>query len=376
MGLKRYGVLRGRVVTSRREDDLDTPAGRDMRDVMVAAVAGVVGVFAAGAAGAASELVTFQGICDASAALALDADHIVVGDDEQPYLSVYRLDGGERLDRIELPHLGREDEADIEGATILADRIVWISSNGRNGDGKVEKSRFQLFASHRLDARHHWKTDVSPSFDRLPEAIRAMADPEYKPLRKAVGDLDRKDEDLAPKKRGFNIEGLTVSRAGDALLVGVRNPHPHGEAILFAIDNARALLDGAADEAELGTIVHLPLGDRGIRDIAWSPAHQAYLIAAGQTDDEDEPGPGFALFRWDGSGSPQEIESFRRILEAHPDFHPEAVTPLLEMSGGEMAPSRRVLVISDDGTRKVAGDACKKAEKRLRSFRAVVLTID
>ena len=346
-----------------------------MRIAAIGLASCVLGGLCGGAYAAAPEIVTFKGICDASAAIALDADRIIVGDDEKPYLSIYGLGGGERLDKIELPHLGEDGEADIEGAAILGDRIVWISSNGRDGKGMVETERFQLFASHRSDAGHHWGKDFSPSFDGLPKAIRAMNGDDYEPLRDAVGDLDKQKEELAPKKRGFNVEGLTANRTGDILLVGVRNPHPHGEAILFAIDNPAALLDGVAHEAELGAVIALPLGDRGIRDIAWSPAHQAYLLAAGQTDDEDQ-GPGFALFHWDGTGIPQEIRSFREVLDAHPDFHPEAVTPLVETSGGGLVPSRRVLVISDDGTKEVAGKECKKADKGLRSFRAVVLEID
>lgn len=346
-----------------------------MRTVAIALASCALGVPCLGARAAVPEIVTFKGICDASAAIALDADRIIVGDDEKPYLSVYRLTGGDRLDKIGLPHLDGNDEADIEGATVFGDRIVWISSNGRDGDGKVDRKRFQLFASHRLDDGHRWKEDFSVSFDELPKAIRATDGDDYQPLRKAVGDLDEQKEKLAPKKRGFNVEGITVNRTGDALLVGVRNPHPHAEAILFAIDNPAALLDGTAHKAELGRIVALPLGDRGIRDIAWSPAHEAYLIAAGQTDDEND-GPGFALFRWDGTGTPQEIKSFREVLDAYPKFHPEAVTPLLETSSGGLVPSKRILVISDDGTKEVAGDECKDAERDLRSFRAVVLDLD
>jgi hypothetical protein len=347
-----------------------------MRIAAIGLASCLLGGLCAGAYAAAPEIVTFKGICDASGAIALDADCIIVGDDEKPYLSTYGLGGGERLDKIGLPHLGGDDEADIEGAAILGDRIVWISSNGRDGDGKVETERFQLFASHRLNAGHHWRTDFSPSFDGLPKAIRATDSDGYEPLHEAVGDLDKQKAKLAPKKRGFNVEGLTADRTGDILLVGVRNPHPHAEAILFAIDNPTALLDGRAHKAELGRVIALPLGDRGIRDIAWSPAHQACLIAAGQTDDEDEDGPGFALFRWNGSGTPQEIKSFREVLDAYPNFHPEAVTPLVETSGSGLVPSRRVMVISDDGTKEVAGKECKKADKSLRSFRAVVLEID
>lgn len=240
----------------------------------------------------------------------------------------------------------------------------------------VKRGRFQLFASHQLDDEHHWTKEFSSSFDGLPKAIRATEDDDYKPLRKAVGDLDDDDPDLAPKEHGFNVEGVTVSEDGQALLVGVRNPHPHDEAILFRVDNAARLLDGTDHKAKLGAIVTLDLGDRGIRDIAWSPAHHAYLIAAGQTKD-DESGPGFALFKWDGSGSPHEITSFRSVLDDNPEFHPEAVTPLLEMVGGKLVPSTRVLVASDDGSREIAGGKqCKKADKSLKSFRAVILTIE
>ena len=69
----------------------------------------------------------------------------------------------------------------------------------------------------------------------MPAAIAATKEPAYKPLRKAVGDLNHPDPDLAPKKHGFNIEGLAVSQDGEALLIGLRNPHPHGEAILFRV---------------------------------------------------------------------------------------------------------------------------------------------
>ena len=246
----------------------------------------------------------------------------------------------------------------------------------RNAKGEVKRDRFQLFASHRLGAQQQWTKEFSHSFAKLPKAIRATQDDDYGPLRQAVGDLDHDDPDLAPKKDGFNVEGLTGSEDGQALLVGVRNPHPNGRAILFRIDNAAALLDGTASKAKLGAIISLDLGDRGIRDIAWSPAHHAYLIAAGQTKD-DEPGPGFALFTWDGSGSPREITSFRTVLEDNAQFHPEVVAPLVETVGGQPAPSTRVLIASDDGSRKVAGDTeCKDADKDLKSFRAVILTID
>ena len=38
-----------------------------------------------------ADILTFSGICDASAAVAIDEKTIIVGDDEQPWLSIYDL---------------------------------------------------------------------------------------------------------------------------------------------------------------------------------------------------------------------------------------------------------------------------------------------
>jgi hypothetical protein len=327
-------------------------------------------------------MLTFNGICDASAGVALDENRIIVGDDEQPWLSIYRLAGGDSDARIPLPPRAAsigdaEPEADLEGAAVFDGRIVWISSNGRNRNGKVRPERFQLFASHRMIAdQREWREDFSPSFGGLPEAIAATTGENYKPLRKSVGNLQKTDEDLAPKKHGFNVEGLSVSEDGRFLLIGLRNPQPDGKAVLFRVDNAGELLNAGARAAELGPVVMLDLGGRGIRDIAWSPAHRAYVIAAGQVDDDDA-GPGFALFAWDGLGSPREIRTFQSVLDAHPHFHPEAVIPLLERSADPLVPSKRVLVLSDDGTKPLPGGIpCKEAGERRRSFRAVIVTVE
>ena len=336
-----------------------------------------------GSAGATQpEMLVFDGICDVSAGVALDENRIVVGDDEKPWLSIYRMGGGASDGTIALPHSPASadngaPEADLEGATVFDGRIVWISSNGRNKNGKVRPERFQLFASHRRGAdQQQWLEAFSPSFGGLPEAIAATDQASYKPLRKSVGDLQHPDEDLAPKKNGFNVEGLSVSDDGAFLLVGLRNPQPGGRAILFRVDNAHDLLNGTTNEVALGPVVRLDLGGRGIRDIAWSPAHRAYLIAAGQTDDEDA-GPGFALFTWDGVGSPREVRSFQSVLDAHPHFHPEVVVPLLEQSADQLVPSQRLLVLSDDGEKPLPGGiSCKDASESRKSFRAVIMTVE
>lgn len=336
-------------------------------------------------AGAAPTLLEFRGICDASAAVALDENRIIVGDDELPVLSIYRLDTQERL--AALP-LDRPGESDIEAATVVADRIVWLTSHGRNKAGTPQPKRAQLFPSHRLTAAG-WTAVPQTPFTGLFAAINARKDKDaaFTPLNDAIGKVDQTVEELAPKRKGFNIEGMAATPDGKSVLVGLRNPQRDGEALLFPVENIAVLLDTPGATAQLGEIIALKLGARGIRDIAWSEAHNAYFIAAGQVDDETT-GPGFAIYKWRANNDkrpaqlrdftdPIQIHDFDDVLAANRDFHPEAIVPLLEQRDGKLSASRRVLLISDDGTRELPGRDCgKHADPGQKSFRAVIRTLD
>jgi hypothetical protein len=165
-------------------------------------------------------VLTFPGICDASAAIAVDDKTIIVADDENSFLSTYDLQNPQLPKKSTIPLAG--GEFDLEGAAVFAGRIVWISSYGRNKDGEVKESRFQLLTSHRIDqARGRLEEAFSPSFTGLRSLIAASPDSQYAPLAAAIG-VKPEDPDLAPKEHGFSVEGITAR--GDDLLIGLRNP--------------------------------------------------------------------------------------------------------------------------------------------------------
>jgi hypothetical protein len=333
------------------------------------------------ASAASPTFIEFKGACDASAAVALDGKRIIVGDDELPWLSIYEIEGGKLLQKVPLPtqSAGQGDpddppEADIEAATLLGNQIVWISSHGRSKKGKVREDRWQLFNSHQLAPDGvTWSLSFSPSYRGLLDTILATEDKGYGDLKTSIGDLkkkEKKESDLAPKKRGFNIEGMTATPDGQTLLIGMRNPMKDGKALLFPIRNAADLLKGASKSADLGHVRELDLEGRGIRDIAWSPAHKRYLIIGGQADDEDT-GPGFAVFQWTGADAekPEPIAAFDHFKQI-PHFHPEAIVPLRDATTGSY--SKEVLLISDDGTKPMPGGRdCKAANEDAKSFRAI-----
>jgi hypothetical protein len=93
--------------------------------------------------------------------------------------------------------------------------------------------------------------------------------------------------------------------------------------------------------------------------------------------DDDNPGPGFAVFRWTGSqdAAPQEIQVFGDLNQDVPHFHPEAIIPLKERTVAGLEFSKQVLLISDDGTKPMPqGGVCKDVENG-KSFRGMVKTI-
>ncbi|MFH1716785.1 MAG: DUF3616 domain-containing protein, partial [Planctomycetota bacterium] len=190
------------------------------------------------AGGEPKDILTFRGASDASAAVALSEDMFIVADDENNVLRVYRADkGGEPVSTYNLKaFLGVEPErpeADIEGATMIGRRIYWITSHGRNKDGKIRSSRYRFFATD-VDVEDQNVT-VSPVGRPCQTVVHELVKSQTGRrlgLDKATrfgDDLKKKDlEKLAPKEEGLNIEALCASADGRTIYIGFRNPRPVG----------------------------------------------------------------------------------------------------------------------------------------------------
>jgi hypothetical protein len=313
---------------------------------------------AAGAGRGAGALLRHSGMSDASAAVAVDASTFLVADDERNVLHAYRAGrpgGPLAVFRWDV-HLGidpkeEHPEVDIEGAARLGEVVYWISSHGRNRDGKWRPNRHRLFAtSVTVAAGRVALRPFGRSYDRLALDLAADARLRALGLAEAVDEGDKTDKRLAPTKRGLNIESLCGTPDGRSLLIGFRNPRPGDKALLVPLRNPAAVLARGA-RAEFGEPILLDLpaeadGKRlhlGIRSIAYSKRHAAYVIVAGAHDGQDV----FALYRWPGpkGGRPQRLERATRRLQGMGDFTPEAVAVYPHTD--------RIQVLSDDGTVRV-----------------------
>lgn len=297
-----------------------------------------------------------QGMCDASAAAALNEDLFVVGDDEDNALRVYsHRASGQPLFSIDVSAflgLRRGAEVDIEACARLGERIYWLSSHGTNVRGKKRLSRQRFFATT--------GSVDSSGFDLQPFGrpyLNLLQDLLRQPKLASFGLAAAANR--PPKTPGaLSIEGLAATPDG-SLLIGFRNPIPGGRALLVPLLNPNELVEGRP--ARFGDPVLLNLGGLGIRSIEL--VGDRYLIIGGTSDGKGDSW----IYEWDGlSPSARRVDDIRFGA-----INPEAVT-VCRQDGPEV----ELLVVSDDGTVKMGTTECKKLKDRnQRQFRSVVLRL-
>ena len=210
----------------------------------------------------------FHGASDASGAEFLDAETIVVADDEDNALRIYRIDGGgmpvATVDVSSFLAVEREHpEADIEGAARAGDRIYWITSHGRSRKGEVRESRGRFFATDVVKENGHLTVaPVGKPCVTLATAIAAAFEKAKLPL------LD------------LNIEALAVTPDGKTLYLGFRAPSVEREgkrlAILLPLRNPGKVVEEGATP-DFGDALLWDLGGRVLRSLEYVEAHKAYL---------------------------------------------------------------------------------------------------
>jgi hypothetical protein len=277
-----------------------------------------------------------------------------MGNDEDSILRVYGpTDSGSTTASFDISAFVEKDqrnaEVDVEGVTRIGDILYWIGSHGANSRGKSQPSARRLFATR--VAVVSGKAEITPlgkPYENLVEDL--IADPAF-----AAFDLEAAAKRAPKTPNALNIEGLTATPTG-GLLIGFRNPIPHGRALLVPLENPREVVEGKA-RAKLGAPVLLSLGGLGVRSIEYSPARREYLIVAGPDGVE---GP-FHLYTWTGSPTeaPQQVP--------HVEFtglQPEALIVFPETPD-------EIVILSDDGTRLVDGVQSKDLPPMQREFRSL-----
>jgi hypothetical protein len=298
----------------------------------------------------------YTGACDASAVVALNSNLFAIANDEDNVIRIYRRSAGGGPVRIVdltafLRVAGKNPETDLEGAARIGDRVYWISSHGRNAKGKESPSRQRFFATTvRVQGDTVELTPVGQPYVRLLADL--LREPRLRPFNLFAAAR------RAPKAPGaLNIEGLCFTPENH-LLIGFRNPIPQGRALVVPLLDADELLEGKP--AKFGDPILLDLGGLGVRSMGFWKGR--YLIVAGSYDGRGES----RLYEWSGgSAQPRWLESVK-----FDGLNPEGVVFDDDEAGEQFH------VVSDDGTRRIAGQDCKRLkDPSQRRFRSYLLTL-
>jgi hypothetical protein len=298
------------------------------------------------------EVLTYRGMSDASAAVAIDEEMFIVADDENNVLRIYKIQGScfpvYHFDLTQFLGTAPEyPEADIEGATMIGDTIYWISSHGRNKDGKMRPNRYRFFATK--VTIENGNIIIQPVGMPCRTLIHNLVK-SYPARRLGLAQATRFDskltkqgrENLAPKRAGLNIEGLCAAPDGKTIYIGFRNPRPvdisswRAKAIVVPLNNPEQVVEKGYPPV-FGDPILWDLGGLGIRSMEYSHFHKAYFIIAGPHNE----GPGFALYRWSGEKDKPPV-LLRKLNRDKNSFNPEALISFKN--------SGNFLLLSDDGS--------------------------
>jgi len=319
----------------------------------------------------------FYEIADASAAVALTPNLFIVGGDEKNKLRLYDINnpGSAPIDDAKIGDYLNIDpchpETDIEGATFFHGRIFWITSHGRNRDGKYWYSRNQFFATTVTLDGDELNVTVDGNYTNLLDDLIAYDSVYNLGLADAIGVVDGHIDtndipELAPKEKGLNIEGLCAADNRSSMLIGFRNPRPKVEGkkmgLIIRLNNPEAVvLNG--EVPDFSPPLAVDLDGFGIRSMEYSHALGQYLIMAGSQKSGSEK-PLQTLYKYHmPTGLLTKMADF-------PFITPEA---MFQFPG-----SNEIHLLSDDGTLPVdTPDGTiqnKYLPKEQRTFRAHEIT--
>ncbi|HEX7841156.1 MAG TPA: DUF3616 domain-containing protein [Kofleriaceae bacterium] len=316
---------------------------------------------------------TYQQTCDGSGAIAVDSTHFVDFSDEDQAVRIYTRAAGaapvQQLDISTALGMTSSDEADLEDAARVGNRVYAITSHGRDKDGVLTPTRYRFLAIDLSGAvpSLHMTVAGSSGFlldDLLDAANWDHPDPAIIAALQAASQLSRaSDPNLSPEVQGINIEGLASYPSPtnpDRLIIGFRNPQASGRAILVTLLNPAQVIAGGF--ARFGEAIQLDLGGLGVRAMAWSDAHQALLLIGGPVADVGA----VRLFKW--SGDPASTPTIVQDLVGPAATAPEAVVPY--------PGTKDVQILFDFGGLLINGTECKKLSASAQSFTDVIVHVD
>jgi len=334
----------------------------------------------AASAGVSTPVTSYStGISDASAALPLDDNYMVIGDDEHNLLYVFNRNiSGQAVktfdfnagNSLQLTDGSTDNwkELDIEAATSNhSGRSYWLGSMSNSSSFNIKPNRDRLIATDISGTGATTSIANAGWIQGLRAQLISWGDAHnYNFTASAAAGKDPKTID------GFNAEGMVFAPDNTTMYIGLRAPlvpvANRTNAVIAPIANFESWFQAinttstshTATSATIGEPIELDLGGRGIRDLIVLP-NGTYIIVAGSWGSASAP----ALFRWTGvaTDAPVGMASFDLT-----GLNAEAALPVNE--AGQLSLDK-LQIISDDGDVNYYGDGTEAkdlGEDNLKKF--------
>ncbi len=320
------------------------------------------------------------GSSDASAAIAIDDNYMIVGDDEINKLFVYsRTQSGLPVTTFDFSSLlsltdisgGAPREVDVEAAVkspANTNRIYWLGSMSNSATSFAARpNRNRLFAVSATGTGSSTAFSYTGMYPGLRQDLITWGDAAgYNFSASALAGKDPKVID------GFNVEGLTFAPDNTTAYIAFRAPlvptANRTKAVIAPVQNFETWFNNGspAGSPTIGSPIELDLGGRGFRDIV-RLSNGTYIILAGNYDDAPlNP----AVYTWNGlaASAPLMINSFNLT-----GLNPEAV---MEIQSSGTLLSDRLQIISDNGSAIYYNDGIEAkdlSQNNYKKFRSDVV---
>jgi hypothetical protein len=324
------------------------------------------------------------GSSDASAAIATDANFVLVGDNENNVIRLYeRHRSGAPIQEFDFQQaLGltpdEHGEVNIEASTRSGNRLFFIGAHSNSNLGVTRTNRNRLFAADLSGSGTNLSLTYVGRYDYLkPDLISWDSDNRHGKGSNYYGFAASAADTVNPKAPdGFNIEGLTMAPgSASAAWVGFRAPIVPATnrtcALIVPVLNFTALAatGGPQGSAVFGAPIEIDLYGRGIRSVEGNAT--GFLISGGPAGDVLGYPDDFRLYTWTGSPADQPQQRAANLSGLQPEAIPE-VPP------GPWTPQTLLQLISDNGTTLLYGDGIQNKhllEPAFKKFRSDWVTL-
>lgn len=321
------------------------------------------------------------GVSDASTAIPLDANWMLVGDDENQLLRIFsRTKSGAAAKAIDMnPFLGLTDlyedgtprEVDIEGSTRVGNRLFWIGSYSHAFNGESRTNRGRIFATDLALNGSNSTVKFVGRYDFFKSDLINWDESDAHGKGANYYGLAASELVSNPKESdgsGFNIEGLCMAPGSSTTaFIGFRAPQiPPGAratALIVVVTNFTKLAISRAGPgtARFGPPIELNLGGRGIRSIEGNAS--GYVIIAGPPGVATGTLPSdFRLYTWTGHATNAPLERDTDLS----GFNPEGI---VQLPTGNWTSNSLVEILSDNGITVFYGDAVQAKHLTVRNFK-------